>query len=111
MCLYFPGRNRWVYLSTHVDDIFPLYNPQGRLLRDKIFQALSQKVTVENKGDLSWALSTKIERDPVRGLVKISQEENVNDILRSHGLGDIGEEDTPHADKGGDAKLTEEDLP
>ena len=52
-----------------------------------------------------------IERDPVRGLVKISQEEDVNELLRTHGLNDIGEEDTPHADKGGDAKLKEDDLP
>ena len=44
----------WLYLSTHVDDLFPLFNAQGRAIRDKFFQALSAKVTVENKGDLSW---------------------------------------------------------
>ena len=83
----------------------------GRALRDKIFKALNDKVTIDNRGDLSWALSTKIERDPERGLIKISQEENINELLRSHGFEEAKVEPTPHADKGGDAKLTEEDLP
>ena len=33
----------WLYLSTHVDDIFPLFNPLGRALRDKIFKALNDQ--------------------------------------------------------------------
>ena len=62
---------------------------------------------MEAKG-VSWALSTKIERDPVRGILKISQED-VNSLLRDHGLEEIGEEETPTYEK--DPPLCEADLP
>ena len=91
----------WLYLSTHVDDLFPLFNEKGKAIRDKIFSSLSKEVTVEAKGDVSWALSTKIERDP--------QEEDVNSLLRDHGLEEIGEEETPTYEK--DPPLCEADLP
>ena len=103
--------NGWLFLSTHVDDLFPLYNPAGKPLRDKILAALGKEVTVEERGDLSWALSTKIERDPVRGILKISQEEDVNSLLRDHGWEQLGEEDTPASDKPEDARILESDLP
>jgi hypothetical protein len=105
------GTGGWVYLSTHVDDLFPLFNPAGKSIRDKILSALTKEVTVEEKGSLSWALSTKIERDPCRGLLKISQEEDVNSLLRDHGWEDIGEESTPTIAGGEDAKILEADLP
>ena len=56
---------------------------------------------MKKKGDLSWALSTKIQRDPREGILKISQEEDVNSLLRDHSLEDITGEDTPTFDKGG----------
>jgi hypothetical protein len=106
-----PSTGGWLFLSTHVDDLFPLYNREGILIRDRILGALGREVTVENKGDLSWALSTKIERDVKNGVLKISQEEDVNSLLREHGLEDLGEEDTPTFDKGGDSSMSEVDLP
>jgi hypothetical protein len=51
----------WLYVSTHVDDIFSLYNDKGRSLRDKVYKYLSEKVTVDDRGILSWALSTKVD--------------------------------------------------
>ena len=33
----------WVFLSTHVDDLFPLYNPSGKIIRDRIMACLSEK--------------------------------------------------------------------
>jgi hypothetical protein len=102
----------WLFLSTHVDDIFPLFNKEGRKIRDRVLAALNKEVTVEAKGDhLNWALSTKIERDPKAGVLKISQEEDVNELLRESELEGIGEEDTPAFYIGGDAQITEEDLP
>ena len=53
------GTGGWVYLSTHVDDLFPLFNEAGKVIRDKIFSALAKEVTVEEKGCVNWALSTK----------------------------------------------------
>jgi hypothetical protein len=58
------GSGGFLFLSTHVDDLFPLFNRGGKVIRDRILEALGKEVEVETKGDLSWALSTKIERDP-----------------------------------------------
>ncbi len=54
-------RGGWMFLSTHVDDLFPLYNESGKHLRDKMYVTLGKVVEVEDRGLLSWALSTKIE--------------------------------------------------
>ena len=35
----------------------------------------------------------------------------MNALLRDHGMEDIGEEDTPTFDRGGEIKITEADLP
>jgi len=100
-----------MYLSTHVDDLFPLYNLQGRKLRDKALAELQKHVTVEERGDVAWALSTKIERDAQRGVLKISQEEDVNSLLREFGLQSIAPVPTPMMDKSADASMSENDLP
>lgn len=102
----------WVFLSTHVDDLFPLFNREGKQIRDKILRELSRFVTVEAKGDLSWALSTKIQRDPEAGVLKISQEEDVNSLLRDLQMTDGEGEDSPCIDTGQGAKIDEEkDFP
>jgi len=81
-CVYiFREGNGWLLLGTHVDDIFPLFNPEGRKLRDKIFSALQKKMTLENKGTLSFALDTKIERDAEAGILKISQPAYIAGII------------------------------
>ena len=73
-CVYcFRQGNGWLYLSTHVDDLFPLFNPSGKQIRDRIFAELTKRMTVDNRGVVSWALDTRIDRDPVKGVVKISQ--------------------------------------
>ena len=100
-----------MYLSTHVDDLFPLFNELGKKLRDKVLDHLKQHVTVDTRGNLSWALSTKVERDAEAGILKISQEEDVNALLRDFGLADIKVAPTPMVEKGPDADMTEADLP
>jgi len=73
-CVYvFSEGSGWVIIGTHVDDMFPLFNREGRALRDKIFSFLGKHMTLENKGILSFALDTKIERDAEAGILKISQ--------------------------------------
>ena len=110
-CVYiFRSGHGWLFLSTHVDDLFPLFNVEGRPIRDKILAHLGKSVVVEARGDVSWALSTKIERDPIKGILKISQED-INSLLREFGLGDVALAQTPMFDKGGDADMSDDDLP
>ena len=73
--------------------------------------SLQASVTVEARGDVAWALSTKIERDAKRGVLKISQEEDINSLLREFGFITIATAPTPMIDKGADANMTEDDLP
>ena len=60
----------------------------------KFFSSLSKRSHSGSKRrcKLGTSLSTKIERDPVRGILKMSHEEDVNSLLRDHGLEEIGEE-------------------
>ena len=70
--------------STHVDDIFVLYNQKGKVLRDLLFQQIASKVEIENLGPVSWALKTLVLRDRDNGILKISQEAFITELLAKH---------------------------
>lgn len=82
-CLYFkivPAQG-FCLITTHVDDIFVLYDKKGKnhceVLRKKIFS----EIKVENLGPVSWALKTAILRDRQNGILKISQEQFTLEFL------------------------------
>jgi hypothetical protein len=79
-------KHGWAIASTHVDDIFILYNTQGKALRDGFFNCLSSKVEVENLGPVAWALKTHIMRDPQKCILKISQEAYTAALLQKKGI-------------------------
>jgi hypothetical protein len=108
-CVYiFRGeRGGFVLLSTHVDDLFPLYNKEGEKIRDKILQRLKEKMEIDNKGTLSFALDTKIERDPEMGVLKISQAPYILSLLKEFGMENSKGRETPAVSK----DISEEDLP
>ena len=70
--------------STHVDDIFVLYNQKGKILRDLLFQQIASKVEIENLGPVSWALKTLVLRDRDNGILKISQEAFITELLAKY---------------------------
>src|SRR6185437_12513508 len=63
----------WCVVGTHVDDLFPLYNKEGKILVENLFKNLSKKIDIKNLGEISWALKTSIIRDRENGTLKISQ--------------------------------------
>jgi hypothetical protein len=80
-CLYiFKHNDDYLLLGTHVDDLFCLYTPGGQYLREKIVNTLKSKMTVEEKGELSFALDTRIQRDTTIGLLKLSQVEYTKNL-------------------------------
>ena len=82
-CVYIFRKGKgFCFLSTHVDDLFPLFNPEGKEIRDKILQALRGQMQIDDKGTLSFALDTKIERDKGGGVLKISQQTYAETILQ-----------------------------
>ena len=81
-CVYiFREGSAFLFLSTHVDDLFPLFNLEGKRLRDKILGALKAKMQIEDKGVLHFALDTKIERE-TRGNFENSQQTYTQNLLK-----------------------------
>ena len=87
-CVYLSrfDERAWCVACTHVDDIFCLFNREGRRSRDKLFATLGSRVDVENLGAVSWALKTHVLRDRVAGIIKISQEAYTLALLKKRGF-------------------------
>ena len=62
---------------------------------------------IENKGTLSFALDTKIERDAKRGILKISQRAYIENLVEEMGVENSLGRETPSSGQ----ELCEEDLP
>ena len=101
----------WCVVGTHVDDLFPLYNVKGRILRDKMFEVLEKRVKVKNEGEIKWALKILIERDIDKGTLKISQGQFVREVLQRFGFDKEYTENTPAYDQGPNSVMEAEDLP
>jgi hypothetical protein len=74
-------QNGFCMCSTHVDDIFVLFNNEGKTFRDSLFEGILEKIPIENLGSVSWALKTSILRNRKEGILKISQEQYCRDYL------------------------------
>ena len=94
-----------LFIGTHVDDIFRLYNPAGKTLRDKVLKALRDEMEVEDKGELSFALDMRVQRDPARGILKLSQRLYTEELMREYKVTGTRASPAPVDD------LTEEDVP
>ena len=101
----------WCYIGTHVDDLFVLYNPRGRVFRDNAWKVLSKTVTVKNEGVVHWALKTLIERDAINGILKISQGAYAREVIQRFGFSDAKEALTPSFDVGPQSEMVPEDFP
>jgi hypothetical protein len=101
----------WCVVGTHVDDLFPLYNEKGRVLRDKVFRALEKCVKVKNEGPVTWALKIFIERDRKGGVMKISQGQFVREVLQRFGFTGEYTDITPAYDQGPNSVMSDEDMP
>ena len=94
-CIFFLKKgDAWCMVSTHVDDIFCLFNLGGKILRDGLFKIISGYVDMENLGPVSWALKTTILRDRQAGIIKISQEQFTREYLKKKFL-DSDEKNMP----------------
>ena len=69
-----------------MDDLFPTFNEEGRVLRDRVWAELMKSVTVKNEGEVHWALKTLIERDPQGGILKISQGQYCREVIQRFGF-------------------------
>ena len=101
----------FLIIGTHVDDLFVLSNLEGRPLRDKVWGYLSSKLAIKTLGEAKWTLQMLIQRDAEVGVLKISQENFVVEVLRRFDMTNCKEAPTPAVDSGAEATMSEEDLP
>ena len=94
-------------IGTHVDDLFPLYNIHGEKIRNRIFTKLAEKMEIDNKGEIKYALDTCIETDRQRGTLRISQEKYIQNMITEYQIEDSQGKDTPAPVD----PITENDLP
>ena len=87
-----------------------LCNEKGRALRTKLYDTLSKAVIVTNDGEIKWALKARIDRDPEAGILKISQELYIHEVLDRFGAHAIEEADTPAYSEGPNSKIEEEEC-
>lgn len=71
----------WLIIPTHVDDFFPVYNRLGKKLRDNVWKAFSAEVEINNFGSAKQCLGAVLTYDRPRGVLKISHDAYIRDIL------------------------------
>ena len=67
---------------TLVDDLFVVSNGQGRKMKESLWAFLSLKLAIKTLGEAKWTLQMLIQRDAHAGVLKISQESFVVEVLR-----------------------------
>ena len=73
-CVYiFQEEEGVCIVGTHVDDLFPLCNKEGVMIREKILKELRSHVEIDDKDDIEYALDTKVECDRESGELRIPQ--------------------------------------
>ena len=94
-------------IGTHVDDLFPLCNIHGEKIRDRIFKKLEEKMEIDDKGEIKYALDTCVETDRERGILRISQESYINTVIKEFSLEETKGKDTPAPN----TEITEDEKP
>ena len=72
----------FVLVGTHVDDLFVVSNVTGRPMKVQLWEHLSRKLAIKTLGEAKWTLQMLIQRDAKQGVLKISQESFVVEVLR-----------------------------
>jgi hypothetical protein len=92
--------NAFVIIGTHVDDLFVVSNTAGRQLRERLWAHLNVKLSIKTLGDAKWTLQMLIQRDIVHGVLKISQESFVTEVLRRFNMVNCKSVPTPAVNTG-----------
>lgn len=71
----------WCVIPTHVDDFFPTFNKSGKYLRDKVWNAFSSQLEITNFGEANQMLGAVISYDRKAGILKLSHNAYVQEIL------------------------------
>ena len=87
--------SKHTFLALYVDDILVATNNIGILHDTKIF--LSKHFEMKDLGDASFVLGIKIHRDRSRGIMRLSQRNYIDKVLKRFGMQNSKPGDTPIA--------------
>ena len=83
-CYFKQIGKEWCWIATYVDDIFLCTNSPR--LRDELLEHMASEWEVKYDPELQWALNTKISRDRETGVLKVSQEGYIRELLTKFGM-------------------------
>lgn len=107
-CVYIFREGKGIcIIGTHVDDLFVLCNTEGKQIKDRVLRALREKMEVDDKGEIKYALDTHIERDREQGTLRISQQAYIQSIIKEFNMQEAKGKETPAPT----SEITEADLP
>ena len=82
-----------ILLSIHVDDGLAACNDKA--MYKAFIAAMSKDFDLSDSGELKWFLGGKVEQDRENGIVRLSQEQYCNDVLKRFQMDDCTPVDTP----------------
>ena len=82
-------------IGTHVDDLFPLCNKTGVVIREKILKELRSHVEIDDRGEIEYALDTRVECDREKGEIRISQEKYIRSVIKEFNQETSNGKETP----------------
>ena len=105
----FRDGDAFLIIGTHVNDIFSLFNPAGRKLRDRVLTALRRKMEVDDKGSLTFALDMRVQRDIEKGILKLSQRQYIDGLMTEYKITGVRSSPAPVDDLKEEAPQNEEE--
>lgn len=95
-CLYVfrdEGTSEYCYLVVYVDDL--LLAATSRKFMTKVKKMLSSSYKMRDLGEASYILGIKITRDRGKGIIKLTQTQYIDEVLRRCGMADCKPSRTP----------------
>ena len=101
----------WVLLGTYVDDTFICDNDSD--LTKEVVDHMASAWKIKYDPDIQWALNLRVFRDREKGILKVSQEAYIKELLTKFGMQYADGRDLPHKEGAFDLdpdKVTEEEV-
>ena len=73
------------YLLVYVDDLVLAYSSEA--IRDKVIRHLTERLPIDDRGELEWVLRLQVTRDREARAITISQRQYIDQLLENHMAG------------------------
>ena len=80
-------------------------------MKQKLWAHLSSKLSIKTLGEAKWTLQMLIQRDAKEGVLKLSQESFITEVLGRFNFSNCKCVPTPAVDSGEESEMSDADLP